>query len=209
MVKDNKGLADTDTVQITVNEAPQPLLVANAGTTKTILLPTNTATLSGSATAKNTSVSSYAWVKIAGPASGSITEATAAVTTVNGLTEGLYKFEFTIKDAAGRLAKDTLELTVTDPRQLSNSYAFRVYPNPVKDITNLEIKAGLENTAVSLFVVDMNGKVADRKQFTTTGATSNIKLNLSSLIDGMYIVNLVFENGKTLSTKVMKIGMTK
>ena len=100
-------------------------------------------------------------------------------------------------------------LTVVEPRQLSNGEAFRVYPNPVKNITNLEVTTPVENIKLSLSIYDMTGKVMAKKYFVTSSAKSNFKVDMSGFMDGLYILNLAFENGKTLSAKVMKIGMGK
>ena len=65
-VTDNSGAIAKDTVQVTVNSSP----IANAGADKLINLPTNTTTLIGTGTDADGTVSTYAWLKISGPATG-------------------------------------------------------------------------------------------------------------------------------------------
>ena len=73
----------------TPNKAP----VANAGADKTIILPTNSTTLTGTATDSDGTILSYAWLKVSGPSNGTIASPTSASTTINSLvanSEDLY-----------------------------------------------------------------------------------------------------------------------
>ena len=54
----------------------------------------------------------YSWTKISGPASGTITNATSASTTVTGLTQGVYQFQLKVTDNNGATAIDTVQVTV-------------------------------------------------------------------------------------------------
>ena len=88
--------------------------VANAGPDQTIILPTNTVTLDGSAsTDPNNNISSYLWRKISGPSSFNIANANAAQTQVTNLIDGVYKFELKVTDAGGLFDRDTAQVTVT------------------------------------------------------------------------------------------------
>ena len=79
-----------DTMQVTVNAAPvvNQLPAANAGVNQTITLPTNSVSLNGGGTDPDGTITAYLWRKISGPASGNITNITAATTTVTGLSQG-------------------------------------------------------------------------------------------------------------------------
>ena len=55
---------------------------------------------------------SYAWTKISGPASGTITNTTSATTSVTGLVQGVYNFELKVTDNNGATGKDTMQVTV-------------------------------------------------------------------------------------------------
>ena len=68
-VTDDKGAVGKDTVQITVNAAPNMPPTANAGADKTITLTNQFSILIGSGTDSNGTISSYAWTKISGPPS--------------------------------------------------------------------------------------------------------------------------------------------
>ncbi|MBX3242629.1 MAG: alpha/beta hydrolase fold domain-containing protein, partial [Chitinophagaceae bacterium] len=88
---------------------------AKAGANQTITLPTNTATLdaSGSTASAGTTISSFSWSKVSGPASGTIASATTAKTTVSGLsTAGTYVYEVKVTDNTGKSATATVTITV-------------------------------------------------------------------------------------------------
>ena len=117
IVTDNGNLSATDTVQIVVTDRGRPNRppAANAGTDQTIILPTNTANLDGSAsTDPDNNINSYAWTKISGPSSFTISNANAIQTQVINLVQGVYQFELKVTDAGGLFSKDTTQITVTN-----------------------------------------------------------------------------------------------
>ncbi len=113
-VTDNSGAIDRDTMQVTVNAAVpvNQAPTANAGQDANITLPTNTAALSGSGTDADGSITAYQWTKIAGPAAGTISNATAAATSATGLVQGVYGFELQVTDNSGAIDRDTVQVTV-------------------------------------------------------------------------------------------------
>ena len=111
-VTDNNGATDTDTMQVNVNQALNQAPTAEAGLNQTITLPVNTATLSGSGTDPDGTISSYLWVKLSGPANGTISNASAATTTVSGLVQGVYQFELTVRDNNGATDTDIMQVNV-------------------------------------------------------------------------------------------------
>ena len=111
-VTDNNGATDTDTMQVNVNQALNQAPTAEAGLNQTITLPVNTATLSGSGTDPDGTISSYLWVKLSGPANGTISNSSAATTTVSGLVQGVYQFELTVRDNNGATDTDIMQVNV-------------------------------------------------------------------------------------------------
>lgn len=88
-------------------------LVADAGVDQTITLPTNSIILSGVGTpVPGTSIASYAWTRISGPNTPTITSPAAAITNVNGLIQGTYVFRLTVTSTASTTATDDIQITV-------------------------------------------------------------------------------------------------
>ncbi len=112
IVTDNNGAMDRDTMQVTVLPAPNQAPTANAGNDLTITLPVNTAPLNGAGTDNDGTIVSYSWLKISGPASGSVSNPNSASATAITLVQGVYKFELTVTDNNGASDKDTMRVTV-------------------------------------------------------------------------------------------------
>ena len=83
---------------ITKTAIPAPVLyrilpnippIANAGANQTITLPTNSATLTGTGTDADGTISSYAWIKLSGPSGGTIATANASTTIISTLVQGI------------------------------------------------------------------------------------------------------------------------
>src|SRR5258705_530548 len=110
-VTDNSAATDLDTMQVTVNAA-NIAPTANAGADQSITLPTSTVSLSGSGTDADGTISSYSWTKVSGPASGTITSAGSAATTVTGMAQGVYKFQCKVTDNSAATDLDTMQVTV-------------------------------------------------------------------------------------------------
>ncbi|MBC8034483.1 MAG: carbohydrate-binding protein [Chitinophagaceae bacterium] len=94
------GSIKSDDVQVTVAGAQNVLPVSNAGGTKTITLPVNTVSLSGSGSDADGSITAYNWSKKSG-GSFSITSPTSASTTITGLEAGTYVFSLSVTDNRG------------------------------------------------------------------------------------------------------------
>src|SRR5690606_19065351 len=107
-VTDNKGATASSTVKVTVNPAANIPPTANAGTDKSITLPTNNVTLSGIGTDEDGTITSYKWTKISGPASYNIVNSNAAETEIKNLVQGVYEFELTVTDNKGASANSTV-----------------------------------------------------------------------------------------------------
>ena len=114
-VTDNGGLSAKDTIQVivdavvTTNHPP----IANAGADQTIILPTSTINLDGSAsTDPDNNIATYAWTKISGPSSLNVVNTNVVQTQVTNLVQGVCQFELKVTDAGGLFSKDTMRVTV-------------------------------------------------------------------------------------------------
>ena len=90
------------------NQSP----TAKAGSDQIITLPTSTVSLAGSGTDPDGTISAYSWTKISGPASGTITNAGSASTTVTTLVQGIYQYQLKVTDNNAATDVDTIQVTV-------------------------------------------------------------------------------------------------
>ncbi len=107
-VKDNAGATVTDDMTLVVNKAP----TVNAGSDKSITLPSNSVSFSGSATDADGTIASYAWTKVSG-GNATLANAGTATLTASGLSAGSYTFRLTAKDNRGATAYDDVLLIVS------------------------------------------------------------------------------------------------
>jgi hypothetical protein len=85
---------------------------ANAGTDITITLPTSSASLSGTGSDADGSITGYGWTFISGPSTPSISSPAAQNTTVSNLVAGTYVFRLTVTDNNGATGTDDVVVTV-------------------------------------------------------------------------------------------------
>lgn len=97
-----------------VNQPP----VARAGIDTTIILPSDSMILDGSASSDRDGViSTYSWKKISGSDTFTISNVASVRTMVNKLVYAVYDFELMVTDDGGLSAKDTIRITVLKPSQ--------------------------------------------------------------------------------------------
>lgn len=92
--------------------APNNAPTVNVGADKTVTLPTNSITLTGSATDNDGTIAAYSWIKVSGPINGTITSPRSATTTVTGLVRGVYIFRLMVSDNVSAKALDDIKVTV-------------------------------------------------------------------------------------------------
>ncbi len=180
--------------------------VANAGSPQTITLPTSSVTLNGSGNGTNgANISSYAWTKTSGPASGTITSPGSASTTVTGLTQGTYVFTLTVTDNNGLTATSTVAITVNPvPNQ-----------SPVANAgSNINITLPTNSTTLNGSASsDPDGTITTYAWTKTSGpATYNIvtpggvSTVLNNLVQGTYVFKLqVTDNGGATASSTVTV----
>ena len=173
-----------------VNKAP----IANAGTDQTITLPTNSVTLSGSGTDVDGTIVGYSWKQISGPLASVIVSSDNAVTLSNELVGGTYQFELTVTDNMGAVGKDTVAIVVAEPRINLNaqSNVIKAYPNPVVDVTTLEINTSQVYSKLLLVVTDMKGHIVYKNEITPAQSSIKETINIGNLAKGTYAITVYF-----------------
>jgi len=146
------GQSASDQVTVTVNPAATPTLSVNAGADQTVTLP-NRADLTGSATATNSTVTSYKWTQVSGPATAYFVNSAAAQTQATGLVAGSYVFKLTATGSTGLTASDQITITAkafsTTPTLTVNAGADQTITLPSR--ANLTGSATATNSTVSAY----------------------------------------------------------
>ncbi len=86
--------------------------VADAGASKTITLPTNSETLTGTGTDNDGEVVAYLWSQVSGPTSTTIVNPGSPSTLIKDFVEGNYVFQLMVTDEDGATGVDTTRVIV-------------------------------------------------------------------------------------------------
>ncbi len=182
-VNDTYGRVLSDTVRVTVNGAiviPNVSPVANAGTDRSITLPTSSVTLTGSGTDSDGTISSYSWTKVSSLA-GTITSASSASTTVTGLAQGTHTFRLTVTDNNGALGTDDVMITV-------NTGSNPVNVSPVANAgTDRSITLPTSSVTLTGSGTDSDGTISSYSwtKISGTGGTITSASSASTIITGL------------------------
>lgn len=90
---------------------------AEAGSSKTVTLPANTVTLTGTGADSDGSIVAYLWSQVSGPAATTIVNPGSPSTVINGLVQGSYIFQLMVTDDDGATGVDTVGVTVIQAPQ--------------------------------------------------------------------------------------------
>jgi hypothetical protein len=89
--------------------------VADAGPMKTVQLPADTVTLTGTGTDEDGFIVGYLWSKVSGPNIPAIHNPGSATTKISGLITGTYRFQLMVIDDDGATGMDTVSVQVFPP----------------------------------------------------------------------------------------------
>ncbi|MBX2925308.1 MAG: T9SS type A sorting domain-containing protein [Chitinophagaceae bacterium] len=211
-VRDDKGNSSTDVMVVTITNANSTETsppIAEAGANQAITLPANSVTIDAGASiaSAGTSISSYQWTKKSGPASGVITSATSAKTTVTGLVAGTYEFEVLVTDNKGKTATDVVTIIVNAASTALKADAGddQVIIIPTRTVT----LNGANSTPPS------GGKITGYEWSKVSGpnlsgnivSASSASTSITDLVPGIYVFKLTITDntGKAASDNVKVI----
>src|SRR5215203_1113296 len=168
-----------------VNQSP----AVNAGTDQTIVLPTSSVTLTGTASDPDGSIASYSWSKVSGPAGGTITSAASASTTVTGLVQGIYSFRLTVTDNGGAVATDDVLVTVntstsTNQSPTANAGTAQTITLPASSVTLTGSGSDPDGSIASYAWSKIAGGTA------TINSPSSASTTVTGLVQGSYTFRL-------------------
>jgi hypothetical protein len=184
--------------------------VANAGSDKTLLLPTNSTSITGTASDPDGTVTSYAWTKKAG-GSASLSGLTTKTLTATNLVEGSYTFSLTVKDDKGATDTDDVLVTVkkdgtvtTNILPVANAGADKLVVLPTTSLAIYGSGKDSDGTIVSYNWTKVAGP-----SVTMNGNTTSA-LKLSYLVGGTYTFRLTVKDSKgAIDTDDMIVNVDK
>jgi hypothetical protein len=182
------------------NQAP----TVSAGSSKTITLPVNSVTLTGTASDPDGSIVSYAWTKVSGPAA-TIASPSSISTSITGLTAGTYIFNLKVTDNGGATANSNVTVTVN--AATTTNLAPTVSAGSAQTIT-----LPLNSVILTGTASDPDGIIASYAWTKTSGpaatiaSPSSISTSITGLTAGTYIFNLkVTDNGGTTANSSVTV----
>ncbi|HVW60464.1 MAG TPA: T9SS type A sorting domain-containing protein [Puia sp.] len=203
------GLTASDQVTITATSSGAPTITVNAGADQTITLPSR-ANLAGSATATNTTIASYKWTQVSGPAIAYFNNSGAAQTQATGLIAGTYVFKLTATGATGLIASDQLTITTkTAARALTSDSidaggTITLYPNPVQADQQFVVEGrGWQEGTLKFLIYDMNGKVVKQLVLENTTGFFRQSIPVTGLAKGAYVLAITREGERPKTFKLM------
>jgi ribosomal protein L14 len=205
-VTDNSGATAFANVTVTVNPAPvvNVLPTVSAGNNLTVTLPTNSATLSGTASDPDGTIASYAWTKVSGPTGGGISKPTTASTGITGLTAGSYVYKLTVTDNSGGISSATVTVTV-------NSAPIINQPPTVSAGNNITLTLPVDTTILLGSASDADGIITSTAWSQASGPSnalisspSNDTTVVTGLVAGSYVFSLTVtdNSGATVFSSV-------
>lgn len=186
-VTNSLGQIGVDDVKVTLvsgNQNP----IANAGTDKTITLPTNSLNLVGSGSDPDGSISSYLWTKVSGP-TATLSNLNSSTLALSNLLIGTYVFSITVTDNNGASATDNVTVLVNPA---SSNLAPTANAGPDKSIFLPTTSTTLSGSGSS----DLDGSIAAYLWEKLSGPAATLTnsgtatLSLSGLVEGAYIFRL-------------------
>lgn len=176
----------SDDVQITVSAAP----VASAGPDQIIQLPTSSATVSASG---STGAVTYAWTRISGPNTPTITTPTAVSTTITGLIAGTYVYQVAINGGS----TDQVTLTVNPIPVVANAGNNQTITLPTSTVS---LSGSVSTGATTYAWTNVSGpNVPTITTPTTVGTT------VTGLIAGTYVFQLSINSGASTAQMQVKV----
>jgi beta-glucanase (GH16 family) len=206
------GTAQPDTGG-TTNVAP----TANAGADKNIQLPTNSLTINGSGTDADGTIASYAWTRVSGPNTPTLSGVATANLTASGLIAGTYVFRLTVTDNKGATGFDEVNVVVVNPNvpPTANAGADKAITLPTNSVLINGVGTDSDGTISAYTWTQVSGPST-----ATVSGASTANLTASALVVGTYVfrltvtdnggltgsdnVNVVVSNGGSLNLALLK-----
>jgi dienelactone hydrolase len=195
-VKDNKGATKSDDMILTVHASTINVLpLVNAGSDKTITLPTNSVSFTGAASDSDGTITAYAWTKISG-STATLSGTTTPTLNVSALLAGSYVFRFTVTDDGGGKKYDDVSLTVLTNTTASTSNAAPV----VEAGANTVVYLPKNSATITGVASDSDGTIVSYQWSKAKGGTATLTnastptVTITDLQEGSYYFRLTVKD---------------
>jgi hypothetical protein len=195
---DASGASAMDSMTIVVKNAANNPPVANAGLSKTIILPQDSVVLDGSLSSDpDGTLINYSWVQVSGPSATGLNNASSVLTVANNLVAGHYIFELSVTDNANTISKAQVKIYVVQsgPQPpIANAGANQTIQLPLNQVT----LDGSASAAPSGSINAYNwSQVSGPSAATLTSATA-AQTSATSLVTGTYIFQLTIQDNNSV-----------
>ncbi len=186
--------------------------IAKAGFDQVITLPIDSISLDGSLSSDpDGTISSFQWIKLSGPASFTINNATVARTVVKNLAVGAYLFELKVTDNGGLSATDTMKVIVNDPAQPNRPPVANAGPDQTIVLpVNFVTLDGSGSTDPDNNIASYTWtKISGPSSFNISNANA-VQTQVTNLVQGVYQFELkVTDAGSLAANDTMTISVSQ
>jgi len=199
-VTDNNSATASSQATVTVNAAAaNQVPIVNAGTAKTIFLPTNQVIITATASDPDGSISTIIWEKKSGGVA-TLTNANTLTVTASGLAAGTYTYRITVTDNNSATAFSEVIVNVIAGNQspTANAGADQTITLPTNNIVLAGSGNDPDGSVVGYAWVKISGPTASLTN------TNTATLTITNMLQGVYVFNLTVtdNNGATGSDLV-------
>ncbi|MES2798819.1 MAG: glycosyl hydrolase family 18 protein [Bacteroidota bacterium] len=186
LIVSNISGADTLSQVVNLNVLQQPIAIASAVENE-ITIPTQTASFNNA----SINATTYAWNF------GDGTSSTDQFPTHDYSAPGVYDVELIVSNGVCENDTTTIQITVGQLGLMEQSVDLQVYPNPADETVQITSTNGIQKYVL----LDQLGRqVASR----TTDHVNEVIIDVTNYAQGIYLLNLTFENGDTVVRQVIK-----
>ncbi|HET6252699.1 MAG TPA: T9SS type A sorting domain-containing protein [Puia sp.] len=209
---DNNGETANGSITITVNPGVEAAPSVSAGGDPTIQLPTNSITLSGTASGNGgATITGVFWELVSGPGFVKFSNEYALTTTVSGLVVGTYVFGLQATDNHGKTSTSTVDVIVKAAAPAAHidsmvtnanasifgdsvdSRPLLLFPNPVHDLLNVRLNSA-GTGKVSIVIYNEMGNRVQTIQVEKDQWMIQTSIDVSKLAQGVYTLQVLSGN---------------
>lgn len=170
---------------LTIQSGQPSLLEANAGLD--VLISGSNVNLGGQPTASGgVEPYEYSWLP-----TNNLSDPELANPIYNGSENSAYVVQVT--DNRGCTASDSVAVLILGVDEIGqNTNAFIIYPNPAKNLISIQVPSAFVHSTLNIRIIRVDGKIELAQRID--GNTGSITMDVSNLISGEYIVNILANN---------------